>query len=237
MILTHINHKMPIYKDGTLFELLAVSISVLLLGGFSLSVLTRLLFGYGLFVGIALILLSFGAYFLYFPGSIAKIKIRQTLWLLLSFIFKTSRERGHLPIIFGNRPGWCVKAAGQSEPSGGIMLNLNAWKKEDRDTALIRTLRGGMILLFLLCLVLAAGWMTAPKHLCIYIPPDISNGATLKVNEIPNPLIYSFAYELWQEINYWPEEGEQNYGKNIKSYAAYLTPGISTHFVAGIGRT
>jgi integrating conjugative element protein (TIGR03746 family) len=104
------------------------------------------------------------------------------------------------------------------------MLNLNAWKKEDRDAALIRTLRGGMILLFLLCLVLAAGWMTAPSHLRIYIPPDISNGATLKVNEIPNPLIYSFAYELWQEINYWPEEGEQNYGKNIKSYAAYLTP-------------
>ena len=58
----------------------------------------------------------------------------------------------------------------------------------------------------------------------IYIPPDISNGATFKVNEIPNPLIYSFAYELWQEINYWPEESGQNYAKNLKTYAAYLTP-------------
>jgi integrating conjugative element protein (TIGR03746 family) len=104
------------------------------------------------------------------------------------------------------------------------MLNLNAWKKEDRDRALIRTLRGGIGLLFVLCIVLAAGWMTAPSHLRIYIPPDISNGATLKINEVPNPLIYSFAYELWQEINYWPEDGSQDYGKNLKVYAAYLTP-------------
>ena len=62
------------------------------------------------------------------------------------------------------------------------MLNFNAWKKEDRDLALIRTLRGGIGLLFVLCVILAAGWMTAPSHLRIYIPPDISNGATLKVS-------------------------------------------------------
>lgn len=104
------------------------------------------------------------------------------------------------------------------------MLNLNAWKQEDRDRALIRALRGGIGLLFVLCIVLAAGWMTAPSHLRIYIPPDISNGATLKINEVPNPLIYSFAYELWQEINYWPEDGNQDYGKNLRVYAAYLTP-------------
>ncbi len=106
------------------------------------------------------------------------------------------------------------------------MLNFNAWKKEDRDLMLIRTLRGGIGLLFVLCIILAAGWMTAPSHLRIYIPPDISNGATIKVSEVPNSLIYSFAYELWQEINYWPEDSGQNYAKNIKTYAAYLTPGF-----------
>lgn len=106
------------------------------------------------------------------------------------------------------------------------MLHFNAWKKEDRDWALIRALKSGIGILFVLCVILAAGWMTAPSHLRIYIPPDISNGATLKVNEIPNPLIYSFAYELWQEINYWPEDSGQNYAKNIKAYSAYLTPGF-----------
>lgn len=106
------------------------------------------------------------------------------------------------------------------------MLSFNAWKKEDRDWALIRALKGGVGILFVLCIVLAAGWMSAPSHLRIFIPPDISNGATVKVNEVPNPLIYSFAYELWQEINYWPEDSGQNYAKNIKAYAAYLTPGF-----------
>ncbi len=106
------------------------------------------------------------------------------------------------------------------------MLNFNAWKKEDRDWALIRALKSGIGILFVLCVILAAGWMSAPSHLRIYIPPDISNGATFKVNEVPNPLIYTFAYELWQEINYWPEDSGQNYAKNIKTYAAYLTPGF-----------
>lgn len=104
------------------------------------------------------------------------------------------------------------------------MLSFNAWKKEDRDLALLRAQRGFIGILCLVCVLLAVGWMTAPSRLRIYIPPDISNGATLKVNEVPNPLIYSFAYELWQEINYWPDEGGQNYGKNLKRYAAYLTP-------------
>ncbi len=104
------------------------------------------------------------------------------------------------------------------------MLNFKAWKKEDRDMALIRAQRGFIGILCLGCLILAAGWMTAPSHLRIYIPPDISNGATFKINDVPNPLIYSFAYELWQEINYWPDDNGQDYAKNLKQYAAYLTP-------------
>ena len=117
------------------------------------------------------------------------------------------------------------------------MLNLNAWKKEDRDAALIRTLRTGIGLLFVLCLVFAAGWIQAPSHLRIYIPPDISNGATLKMNDVPHSFIYSFAYELWQEINYWPEDGSQNYAKNLKIYAAYLTPYFSASLASGISRS
>ena len=36
--------------------------------------------------------------------------------------------------------------------------------------------------------------------------------------------IYSFCYEIWQGINYWPEDGTQDYPKNVRTYAAYLTP-------------
>lgn len=73
MILTHINHKMPIYKDCTLFELLMVSGSVLILGGSSLSLLTGLLFGYAS-IGSAISLLSFVPISRFFLGRLQKLK-------------------------------------------------------------------------------------------------------------------------------------------------------------------
>ncbi len=100
----------------------------------------------------------------------------------------------------------------------------NAWKKEDRDRALIHAQGRFIVLLFLLCALFCVGWMTAPSRLRIYVPPDISNGATINVSEIPAPLIYSFTYEVWQELNYWPDDGSKNYQKNLHSYSAYLTP-------------
>ena len=73
MILTHINHKMPIYKDCTLFELLIVSSAVLVLGGSTLSILTWLLFGYAS-IGSALMLLSFVHLSRFFLGRLQKLK-------------------------------------------------------------------------------------------------------------------------------------------------------------------
>ncbi len=111
------------------------------------------------------------------------------------------------------------------------MTVFNAWKKEDRDLAVIRVQKICMGILFLLCLTFAIGWMTAPSRLRIYIPPDISNGATLKVNEIPNALIYSFTYEVWQELNYWPQDGSKDYQKNLRVYDAYLLPAFKTELL------
>lgn len=105
------------------------------------------------------------------------------------------------------------------------MSNLfNAWRKSDQDNALIGLQRKFILILLVICLLLLAGWMSAPTRLRIYIPPDISNGATLKVGEIPKPLLHSFAYEIWQEINNWPTDGTQDYAKNINTYWPYLTP-------------
>lgn len=73
MILTHIHHKMPIYKDCTLFELLMVSLSVLIIGGLGLSILTKCLFGYAS-IGSALTLLSFVHVSRFFLGRLQKLK-------------------------------------------------------------------------------------------------------------------------------------------------------------------
>jgi integrating conjugative element protein (TIGR03746 family) len=104
----------------------------------------------------------------------------------------------------------------------------SAWKKEDRDFQVIKAQKLFIFLLFVICMVLTIGWITAPSRMTVYIPPDISNGATMKANEIPNPLIYSFAYEVWQEINYWPQDGAQDYKNNIRTYWSYLTPGFKS---------
>src|SRR5262249_26347219 len=79
--------------------------------------------------------------------------------------------------------------------------------------------------------LLAIGWISAPSRLRVFIPPDIRNGATLKVDEIPDALIYSFTYELWQEFNYWPEDGSKDYPKNLRTYAAYLMPGFQAELL------
>ncbi len=73
MVLNHINHKMPIYKDCTLFELLTVSAAYLVIGGFFLSSLTWLLFGYGS-IGWAIILLSFVHVTRFLLGRLQRVK-------------------------------------------------------------------------------------------------------------------------------------------------------------------
>lgn len=100
----------------------------------------------------------------------------------------------------------------------------NTWKKEDHDTQIIRLQRNFIYILCAIALLAFIGWMYAPSKLTIYIPPDISNGVTQKVNEIPKAFIYSFTYELFQEINHWANEGTIDYPVNIRTYSSYLTP-------------
>lgn len=100
----------------------------------------------------------------------------------------------------------------------------SAWKKEDADKQIIQLQKKFMGILCMICIALFIGWVTAPSRLTVYLPPDIQNGATLKAGSIPEPLIYSFAYEIWQELNYWPDENGEGYQKNIQTFWSYLTP-------------
>lgn len=112
-----------------------------------------------------------------------------------------------------------------------IQKLFDTWKKEDKDAQLIKAQNKFIGLLFIICVGCFIGWMTAPSRMTVYIPPDISNGATLKAGEIPSPLIYSFAYEVWQEINYWPTEGTQDYLANLHTYWSYLTPSFKSELM------
>lgn len=107
----------------------------------------------------------------------------------------------------------------------------HAWKKADADARIIQLQKYFIIILSLVTLALFTGWITTPSRLTIYIPPDIQNGATMKVNNIPEALIYSFAYQIWQEINYWPNESGDEYKKNILTYSSYLTPAFKAELL------
>lgn len=99
----------------------------------------------------------------------------------------------------------------------------NAWKKEDQDAAVIQLLKYAIGVLLLLCLGLMMGWISAPSRLTVYVPPNLSSGIVLKHNQIPKTTLYSFVYEVWQEINYWSQNGQQDYATNLSAYSAYLT--------------
>lgn len=98
------------------------------------------------------------------------------------------------------------------------------WRKEDAHLAIIKLQKMMIVLLFVIVIGLILGWMRAPSKLTVYLPPDLSNGATVKPGEIPKAMIYSFAYQVWQELNAWTQNGKEDYKNNIETYWSYLTP-------------
>jgi integrating conjugative element protein (TIGR03746 family) len=107
----------------------------------------------------------------------------------------------------------------------------SAWKKEDADKQIIQLQKRFIGVLCLLSIAFFIGWISSPSRLTLYIPPDIQNGATLKAGSIPDPLVYSFAYEVWQELNYWPQESGDDYHKNIQTYWSYFTPAFKAELL------
>lgn len=73
MILNHVNHKMPIYKDCTLGEMMFVGICVLITLSIGLSVITKLLFGYA-WIGFTVTILALVHVTRFLLGRLQKIK-------------------------------------------------------------------------------------------------------------------------------------------------------------------
>ncbi|MFG0410050.1 PFL_4703 family integrating conjugative element protein [Pseudomonas sp. FYR_11] len=88
----------------------------------------------------------------------------------------------------------------------------------------VRTLRMGLGALFLLALGLSAGWWNAPRDLTLHIPPDLRSGSTRKWWDVPPESVYAFSFYIFQQLNRWPTDGEQDYDRNLQALSAYLTP-------------
>ena len=78
---------------------------------------------------------------------------------------------------------------------------------------------------FIINLCLMLGWHRSQQKIEVYIPPQIpTTGLVQKANEVLPTTVYSFAYYIWQSINYWPQNGAEDYKKSIEQFSAFLTP-------------
>ncbi|CAI1232348.1 PFL_4703 family integrating conjugative element protein [Serratia ficaria] len=88
----------------------------------------------------------------------------------------------------------------------------------------IRSLRLGAGALFLVALVMGIGWWSAPRDLTIHVPPDLRSGSTRKWWEVPPESVYSFSFYIWQQLQRWPVNGDEDYSRNIHALSPYFTP-------------
>ena len=80
------------------------------------------------------------------------------------------------------------------------------------------------------------GWSQAPKRLTVHVPPDLRSGAILSVDEVPASTVYVFALYIFQQLNRWPEDGANDYGKAIFRISPYVTPSYRAELMADLER-
>ena len=96
----------------------------------------------------------------------------------------------------------------------------------------LRSLWAVIGLLLTIILALWIGWMRMPGTITVHIPPDLRSGAVMALDEVPPANIYAFAFYIFQQLNRWPDDGAEDYGKAIFRIAAYLTPSFREQLIA-----
>ena len=96
----------------------------------------------------------------------------------------------------------------------------------------LRSLWAVIGLLLTIILALWIAWMRMPGTITVHIPPDLRSGAVMALDEVPPANVYAFAFYIFQQLNRWPEDGAEDYGKAIYRIAAYLTPSFREQLIA-----
>lgn len=98
----------------------------------------------------------------------------------------------------------------------------------------LRSLWAVIALQLLVILGLWMALMRLPSHLTVHVPPDLRSGAELRVDEVPAPNVYAFAFTIFQKLNRWPVNGAEDFGETIFRIAPYLTPAFRQALVADL---
>jgi integrating conjugative element protein (TIGR03746 family) len=95
----------------------------------------------------------------------------------------------------------------------------------------LRSLWAVIGLLLLVILALWIGWMRMPANITVHIPPDLRSGSVMALDEVPPANVYAFTFYIFQQLNRWPDDGAEDYGKAIFRIAPYLTPGFRNKLI------
>lgn len=90
----------------------------------------------------------------------------------------------------------------------------------ERDNHIL-TLRAVIVLLCLCLAGVGYGWYSAPQKLTLWFPPDLRSGSTRPWWEVPPVSVYAFTFYIFQQLNRWPDNGEEDYSRNLR-FAARL---------------
>ena len=96
----------------------------------------------------------------------------------------------------------------------------------------LRSLWAVIGLQLMVILALWIGWMRMPSNITVHIPPDLRSGAVIALHEVPAANVYAFAFYIFQQLNRWPDDGAEDYGKAIYRIAPYLTPEFRNKLIA-----
>lgn len=94
----------------------------------------------------------------------------------------------------------------------------------DNVRAHVRTLWMVIGIEVLTILILGFTLVKAQDDVVVHLPPDLRSGASLTPGQIHPANVYAFAFYIFQQLNRWPDDGSEDFGKAIYSLSAYLTP-------------
>ena len=97
-------------------------------------------------------------------------------------------------------------------------------REVDAGRAHITTLRLVIVGLLLVVVLMWTGWKSAPADIRFHVPPDLRTGSVQRVGEVPPPNVYAFSAYIFQQLQYWPDNGTTDYPANIAKLQNYLTP-------------
>jgi len=88
----------------------------------------------------------------------------------------------------------------------------------------INTLRGVIAVQMIVIGALWYGWQSAPRDLTVHLPPDIRAGTSLRASEVPAQSVYAYAQYIFQQLNRWEADGQNEAGERLYALSPYLTP-------------